>query len=289
LLAQGTPEMLKRLQEIIDLVDSEPTTAGASNTLQLEVYSTGQSDPNAVLLVMQSLLAETPGTRLTTDPQTGNLIALATPANHATIRATLDQMQQDVRQVEVIPLQSVDPQLAVLSITKLFGISAESTDPRQPIIDADLSTRSLLVRANKTQIDQIRELLNKMGESEESTLFSGSDRGPVRILPYSASETRAAMEQLGDIWPTLRDNPLQLVKPATAIRAFRPAETAPHSSPVQTSDFDWNDLLPGLPRVPQQAPRNTVPEGDNEARRSPAVPFKQAVWQQSSGGAAAEA
>src|SRR5690606_27596874 len=207
LLTRGTPEMLLRLEEILELVDTADATSGVADTLQLEVYSTGQSDPASVLLVMQSLLADTLGTRLTTDPQTGNLIALATPEVHGTIRATLGQMQQDVRQVEVIPLQSVDPQLAVLSITKLFGItSGESADPRQPVIDADLSSRTLLVRANKTQIEQIRELLSKMGETEES-LFQGTDRGNVRILPFTASESRAAMDQLRDIWPTLRANP----------------------------------------------------------------------------------
>src|SRR5690606_11178246 len=281
LLARGTPEMLKRLEEILRLIDSPSGGADVRNTLQLEVYSTGQSDAYSVLLVMQALLSEEAGTWLTVGPQTGNLIALCTPGGHATRRATLGQMQQDVRQVEVIPLSSVDPQLAVLSITKLFGIaSGEGSDPRQPVIDADLSTRSLLVRATRSQIEQIRALLGKMGESEDSS-FSASDRGNVRMLPLSASEARSAIEQLGNIWPTFRNNPIRLVTPATAIRAFRPADTSPHNFPRE-EDFDWNQLLPPLPLDPSTRPPSSSSGEAEQSTEAPAprLKVKEAAFQQ---------
>ena len=247
ILAFGTPEMMTRLGEVLQLVDVPSAKETLVETLQLEVYSVNQSDPEAVLLVLQTLLAEEPGTRLTTDPQTGNLVALATPSNHATIRATLSQMQNDARQIEVIPLASVDPQLALLTITKLFGIvpsdKGGKVDPRLPVIDADLTTRSLLVRASRSQIEQIHLLLDKMGESEDS-VFSASDRGNVRLLPLSASEARAAVTQLDKIWPSIRSNPVRLVAPATAIRAYRPADMPPGDVRLPETPFDWDQLVP---------------------------------------------
>lgn len=232
LLAYGTPEMMKRLEEVLQLVDVPDAASGPIDSLQLEVYPTGEADPEAALLVLQTLLSEEPGTRLATDPQTGNLVALTTMANHATIRATLSQMQEDARAIEVIPLTNVDPQLALLSITKLFGIAVgEEADPRAPIVDADLSTNSLLVRGSRAQIDQIKALLGKMGESADSIYASG-DRGNVRLLPLTAAEARTALEQVNQIWPTIRSNPIKMVSPAAAIRSYRPAEQRTPDEPT---------------------------------------------------------
>ncbi|MGI9456453.1 MAG: secretin N-terminal domain-containing protein, partial [Aeoliella sp.] len=277
ILAFGTPEMMERLREVLELVDVPPAGGGMVESLQLEVYTVNQADPEAVLQVMQTLLGEEPGVRLATDPQTGNLVALATPSVHSTIRATLSQMQDDARQIEVIPLANVDPQLALLSITKLFGItSGEEIDPRLPVVYADLSTRSLMVRASSSQIEQIRTLLGNMGESEDS-IFSASAQGNVRLLPLTASEARTAIDQLDKIWPTIRSNPIRLVSPATAIRSYRPSESAPGEEAAPGEVFDWDLLLP--PNPPAGGVR---PQSDRGAGRRPTTgtPAKMAVYQQ---------
>ena len=195
-----------------------------------------------------------------TDPQTGNLVALATPRNHATIEATLSQMQEDSRIIQVIPLVNVDPQIAVLQITRLFGIGSgtdEEVDPRLPVIDADLSSRSLLVRGSQAQIDQIRGLLEQMGETEEA-LYSANEDGNVRFLPLTASESRAAIEQLREVWPMVRQNQVRVVAPATAIRSFRPSEDA--EAEEQMDMFNWQQLL-------DMPPADTAPPVDRGAGR----------------------
>lgn len=256
LLAFGTPEMVDRLEEVLKLVDVPQAAGGPIDALQLEVYPVNQADPEATLLVLQTLMAEEPGTRLAADPQTGNIVALATLANHATIRATLAQMQEDARQIEVIPLVSVDPQLALLSVTKLFGIAAgEEADPRAPIVDADLSTNSLLVRGSRAQIDQIKTLLGQMGESEDS-VFASTEKGNVRLLPLTSSEARSALDQLDQIWPTIRSNPIRMVSPATAIRSYRPAEQGSMNEPAADS-FDLNDWFRFEGESPREPPLPT--------------------------------
>lgn len=273
LLAYGAPEMMDRLEEVLKLVDVPEAAGGPIDQLQLEVYPVNQANPEAALLVLQTLLADEPGTRLATDPETGNLIALATTANHATIRATLAQMSEDARQIEVIPLASVDPQLALLSVTKLFGLSTgEEADPRAPIVDVDLSTDSLLVRGTKAQIEQIKTLLGQMGESGDS-IFASSEQGNVRLLPLTASESRTALDQLDQIWPTIRSNPIQMVSPATAIRSYRPAE--------QQSPKSKDDQLPNIENMfrfdlspPEQQPM------DRGAGMPGGVKARLAVYQQ---------
>ena len=101
---------------------------------------------------MQTLMAEEDDVRLASDPNTGNLVALATPTQHRTIRATIEQLQQDRRAVEVIRLRMVDPQIALMSIEKLFGPpeGQEEVDTNAPRVDIDPINRSLMIRGSQS-------------------------------------------------------------------------------------------------------------------------------------------
>ncbi len=231
-LASGKAEKLNRLEEILKFVDV-PKTGQATTTIddtpQLEVYSITTADSQSVLAVLQTLLSGLPDVRLAIDAKTGNVIALARRAEHATIRATIDQLQRDARRVEVFQLRNVDPQLAVLSINKLFN---GSTDPKTPPpatapqVDADPTTRQLMVRATTSQIEQIRELLVKLGENESATAEEGTaSTSKVRMIPLKGRSAQAALEQLELVWPTVRQNRIRVVTPSAVIPSVRPSST----------------------------------------------------------------
>ncbi|GAB6165941.1 hypothetical protein JCM19992_19410 [Thermostilla marina] len=244
LLVTGTPEVLDRVEEILREIDPSATggaMAALSATPQLEVFPVTSADPESVLQVVQTLMAGFPDVRLALDPETGNLIAWARPAQLATIRATLDQMQEDSRLVEVIPLRVVDPQVAVLAINKLFGIDTESTEDKNlPTVDADLSTRQLLVRGSRSQIEQIRELLQKMGETTDA---SSSPAGAIRTIPMSVDEAQTLLKQIQEIWPQMGDNRLQLVTPSAVVPTMRNGEgTAPEEAEEQSIRAERIDL-----------------------------------------------
>lgn len=232
LLASGKAEKLNRLEEILKFLDV-PKTGQATTTIddtpQLEVYSITTADSQSVLAVLQTLLAGLPDVRLAIDAKTGNVIALAKRAEHATIRATIDQLQRDARRVEVFQLRSVDPQLAVLSINKLFN---GSTDPKvpppptAPQVDADPTTRQLMVRATSSQIEQIRELLVKLGENESASAEAGTaSTSKVRMIPLKGRSAQAALEQLELVWPTVRQNRIRVVTPSAVIPSVRPSSS----------------------------------------------------------------
>jgi hypothetical protein len=168
--------------------------------------------------------------KLAVDPVTGHLVAFARPAQQATIRATIEQMQRDSRQVAVIPLSTVDPQVAVLSITKLFGgVDKEKPDPSAPRVDADITTRSLLIRGTAGQVKQIRDLLAQMGESEDSAGGAKSNEH-VRLLPLSGAAARSALSQIEQIWPTMRQNRIRVVMPSQTIQTYRPSDDAENAA-----------------------------------------------------------
>lgn len=272
LLVSGKPERVNQVADIMKAIDvPAPELDGALEQPQLEVYDVGASDPASVLAVLQTLLANHADVRLTTDPLTGRLVALAKPEQHATIKAVLDQMQREARQFEVLRLQFVDPQQAVLAINRLFGGTGETANPSAPKVEADLATRQLLVRGSPTQIEQIRSLLAKMGENVTDGASAEADTSTVRMLPLGSRTVRQALEQMETVWPTLRRNPIRVVTPRSSIEGIHPAAadrvpveptqpTAPGAKPQATE--------PGPAVVP--TPANPAPAKNPEPPQPPA-------------------
>ena len=244
LFVSGKAELTERVKDILKMVDSAEGMEGPviEEQQQLEVYSVGSSDPQTTLQVMQTLLAGLPDIRLATDENTGNLVALARPSEHATIRATLDQMQRDSKQVEVINLTFVDPSIAVLSISKLFGGTGETPSANAPIIDADPISGQLFIRGTQSQIDQIKDLLMKMGEDPEAALAAAADRGNIRTIPLTGSAALQVLDEIELLWPTVSTNRIRVVRPSqkNSIRSVQP-DKPPVSNPL--NEFNLNDLL----------------------------------------------
>src|SRR5690606_18046530 len=92
LLVNATPEVLKQIERYLTEIDKETKPvqeAAVGEALQLEIHPVTGPDPNTVLQVLQTMLTGSPGVRLAVDPATGNIVALARPTEHATIRATI--------------------------------------------------------------------------------------------------------------------------------------------------------------------------------------------------------
>ncbi len=142
LFATGERDLIRQLEEIVPMVDREAkqgegAVLGALEQPQLMTYQVGKADPAQVLQVLQTLLAGLPDVRLTIDPVTNKVVALARPTEHATIVATLKQLEGDADQIEVIQLYKMDPQLVILSINKLFGMDSKDAAGDGPKIDGD--------------------------------------------------------------------------------------------------------------------------------------------------------
>jgi type II secretory pathway component GspD/PulD (secretin) len=225
ILATGQPEKIARAEEILRVLDVP--LSGTDGPLvvsqpQLEVYPITVAQPQTVLAVLQTLLAGQPDVRLAIDPATGHLVAHARPEQHAVIRATIAQMQQDTRQVTVIPLRTLDPQVAVLAVSKLFG--GTENNPAAPKVDADPLTRQLLVYGTPVQIAQIRDLLQRMGETESSASGPGGTGGNFRTLPLSGFEVQGALQRVLEIWPARRGNRVEVIPAPSAIPEWRPQQ-----------------------------------------------------------------
>lgn len=285
LLYRGTAQYATRLEGLLRLIDVPEAAAGIEGTPQLEVYSLTQADPDAVETALKNLLGGDPSVHITSDDKNGFIVAIAKPAQQATIRATIEQMQQDGRQVDVINLANVDPQMAVLAINKLFGGSGEEPDPKAPRVDADIASRSLLVRGTNSQVEQIRALLRKLGETDDEPGAIAKNRKRVRLLPLSGAAARSAIAQIEQIWPNVGANRIRIVAPTATIPIYRPndsmqspTETNPPASPaivlpsaeiatppVQNPlQYFFNGLQRSAPVEPETSSEDSRPASDKD-------------------------
>jgi type II secretory pathway component GspD/PulD (secretin) len=275
-LVSGKPERVEKFGDIIKMIDVRPASGDAPTVIetpQLEVYTVTTADPDAVLQVLRTLLAGAPDVRLDKDTRTGNIVAHARPAQHATIRATIEQMQKDSRQVEVIKLRKLDPQSAVLAINKLFGVAEGTTNASAPSVDADPSSMQLLIRGSQSQIEQIRELLAKMGEQPADGSESLADRSNVRMIPLTGRSAESAIEQIESLWPAVRANKIRIVTPSDGAGAEREGASGNGRLSVRVPvppGFMQRSARPAA-RTANPAAAGTQPAGTQPAAAQPAA------------------
>lgn len=229
IFAAGRAARIRQVADILQAIDipGSEGARGVEGALQLEVYEVAPADPQTVLQVMQTLLAGSPGVRLTTDSKTGNLVALARPSEHATIRATLEQLRQQGTRLEVIPLRRLDPQVAATAITKLLAGQDGSASVK---VEVDSVSRQLLVRGTERELTLVRSLLEKMGEGAGGAYPAGQG-GTVRVLPIYGTQAREVVERLQQIWPTLRGNSLRVIGTPSYIQSRVPVERGQEGAP----------------------------------------------------------
>ena len=87
LVVFGTPSDQETVKTALEKLRGGPANGPEA---QLQVYRLTKADPTTATALLQSVV---PQAKLTVDPQTKILIALATPADQQTIKTTLDQLQ----------------------------------------------------------------------------------------------------------------------------------------------------------------------------------------------------
>jgi type II secretory pathway component GspD/PulD (secretin) len=238
-----TAGRIRTMRAVLEAMGRAPSIVPES--VELRVYSTAGADADSVLAVLQTLLAGSPSARLAVDPQTQNLVAMASESEHAAIRAALEKLQQDGRRVELIAVGGADPVAAASMVNKLFnpGAKSDKPDPRAPVVEPDRAAGAIVVRGNAAQVEQIRQLVESLAGG--SPLGAVDDPGNVRTIPLGGAASRDALQRIKALWPTLRSNPLEVLEPTGSIPAFRPGAEAQRRQ---------TDAGPDLPESPADAP-----------------------------------
>lgn len=211
------PEDVSKLRDLVKHLDTAPgeteTPGIGREPSEYKMHEIQGSDPELAFRVLSQRLSSEPDVRMELDKETNKLVVQARPSVHKEIDELLRMLSGQGSDFEVIDLK-MDTQLAIAAIEKFFGLTKSGTaDPTQPIIDGDLITRRLYVKASPKQLDQIKTLITKMEASTASSDLGGN----VRVIPLPPRKVDRALEQVGQLWmATKKKNRIRIVTPTTS-------------------------------------------------------------------------
>jgi hypothetical protein len=166
---------------------------------------------------------------LEVDSKNGAIIAYASLADHLTIRSVIDKLDGSARQFEVIRLRRLDAEYVAGTVAAMmgqeeekrqddrsryygffgmrYGRSTEDTNRDRFRVDADVVGNRLLLWANDSELEEVTNLLVKLGEIPAD----GQNLDRVRVLDVELGDDAGRLfEQLRRAWPSLAPNQLQL-------------------------------------------------------------------------------
>lgn len=204
-------------EEIASMIDAVRQDAQRGPTT-VEIYPLQQGDASSFGEIIDTLYeqqADKP--RWSVDSRTRQVVVVATPQQHQTIAATISQLEGYKRDLEVFQLRVLDPFAAQLAVERLFG--ADDRDPGAgPVVESDYATQQLFVRASEQQIEEIRRLLIKMGETDLAMAAAASGKR-FRVVPFEG-DPDAALRAIQRVWPKLRSNAIEVVTPSAVVPAL---------------------------------------------------------------------
>jgi type II secretory pathway component GspD/PulD (secretin) len=242
LYATGTPDKLQKLRDIVTQVDIEATgNAATTSTAEKAVvrsHAPRGSDPQTTMNVLQTHFAGQTNIILDLDPKSNNIIAQATPTDHETIEQLISTLAGETSGFEVIELENLDTQAAILTLEKFFGKQStkdkEAGTAKGPIFYGDTVSRRIMIKGTKQEVEQVQQLLRKVQSTGPA--LDGL-RNNTRFLPYSGKSADRLLDQIDLLW--------EATKHKGRIRKIEPKEP-PKASPGSTegSNGDTDQAQP---------------------------------------------
>ena len=253
LIAVARPDQHAVIKALLD--ELEPT--GAANEAQtLEVYALGGMDGLTAVEVAEGVLRSIDSAATVSwEKASKQLVVTTTPAGHQQINAAMERFQEsDPREMDVIQLRMLSASSAQNAIEGLYG-DTFTKDDSYPVIQADEDSQQLLVRGSKKQLQDIRTLLIKMGEtglSPTGDVTTQANRN-LRVIPIQG-DVEPTLQKIQDLWPRVRRNPIRVLRPGVEAPA-----TEPQPQPKADGQFS----------VPPEENSPPAPDGPTPASKEP--------------------
>ncbi|MEQ9412109.1 MAG: secretin N-terminal domain-containing protein [Fuerstiella sp.] len=217
ILVQAAPDQMAIIDQAITQIDVpvEASNSLLQNVNKMKIYRLETVDPQTLVDLLQELGDMGPGTVLKVDKDKKSIVAFANLADHLTITTLVERLDQSGRQVEVIPLRRLDAEYVAGTIRALmapppkqennsrygyysrYSSQPEQEETREFKVEADIENNRLLVYANKVEMDEIRLLLQKLGEIPDP---DAADDG-IRVFELGPDEDPGElMERIKRLW-----------------------------------------------------------------------------------------
>ncbi len=196
--ATGSADKLQKLRDITTEIDVKPSAESSKATVAeppfFKTHRLLGSDPTTTMDVLQSTFSGQTNMKLSMDPKTNNILALATKEDHEKIDAIIAELAGQHSDFEVIQLTKLDTQAAILTLEKFFGKqSKDAATAKGPIFYGDAASKRIMVKGTKEEVTQIRTLLNTVEASspDSESLIDG-----LLLLPFKGKAADRMLDQI---------------------------------------------------------------------------------------------
>ena len=240
IVAHAPPDKMEIIRQTITALDTP--ASGRGSTLHTKIFRLSAIDPATLVTILNELGEFSPSTKMTADETNGSLIVHGTLSDLNSIWELVQELDGSTRNFEVIPLRRLAADEVAGTIQYLMGSedddnkndnsgyysyysyrysrgsSSKSKEDKRPFkVDADLENNRLLLWANEVELEEVQNLLVKMGEIPSG---EGSNE-TLRVIDLSSDDDAdAVLERIRRMWPNLAPNDLE-------IRDSGPVETPP--------------------------------------------------------------
>lgn len=234
-LANAPPEQMRIIQRTIEALDVPASEGGgvsaAAGERRLEQYRLKTISPTAVISALEEIGGLSPRAELRGDKESKTLFARASSRDHEKITSLIDQLDGAETVVEVfwlrrLPAEAVAGSIQSLIINKpkkkkkdndypfFFSYRRNNNDDDEPEtllrVDADIENNRLIVRGTPQQLEEVRDLLIKLGEPIDDR----ADERRVRVLDtLDPDKTERLLRELKAAWPSVGGE-TELILPA---------------------------------------------------------------------------
>ena len=171
-LVAASPDKLALVEQAIKTLDMEPgTQINNQFSSRVEVFRVTRNDPTAVVTFLTELLQEDPQVKLTADIRSSSIYVVAPPAQQATIRAVLAEMEgtssgsSNSAGRRVLSTGTADPQRISDLIRELW----KQTGSDNPIFVLPAPTSSIQLQPNESRRVRTPQSFQKVREQKTSS------------------------------------------------------------------------------------------------------------------------
>ena len=217
----GSNQELKVASQLVEQLDVVKSSDGDR---KMRLFSLSGVDGKSIATSIESLFKDSAAkVTVSYDVLNERLYVTGDQEHLKMVEDALTQLAPPKRELEIIQLDATDPYSFKTAAEALFGDEPLNNAPQ---ITVDSNLQQVLVRATQEQLESIHKLLKQMGES--SAVNSTVTSGRLRFVPVHRNSQRL-LEEIQRLWPTMRDNPLQIIEPAGVAPK---QEAAPLKSPL---------------------------------------------------------
>ena len=215
------------LQVAETLVEQIDVPSSGDDSRKLRVFSLGGADGRSLSDAIDNLFQESSAkVDARYDPFNEQLFVVGDAEQLKLVEEMLEQLAPPERQMRIIQLEATDPDSFKLAADSLFEDEPMNSAPS---ITIDTDQQRVIIRATVSQMAELQQLLQQMGEAVGDGQPASHAR--LRFIPIPRNSDKL-LDEVRRLWPASGGNAIQVVRPSSPSQASPSPAPQPVPQPV---------------------------------------------------------